>query len=98
MRPVLMAFPLLLAACAPVNGGAETPPPEHGAGACNADKAQGFVGQQGTVEVAAQARDAAGASTIRWLRPGMAVTMDYRTDRLNIELDAGDKIISIRCG
>ena len=98
MRVFPIAVPLLLMACAPVNGGAETPPPEHGAGACNADKAQSFVGQQGTVEIAAQARDAAGAATIRWLRPGMAVTMDYRTDRLNIELDAGDKIVSIRCG
>ena len=39
-----------------------------------------------------------GARTVRVIRPGDAVTMDYRQDRLNIELDADGKIVRFNCG
>lgn len=94
MRAIAPFAALALIGCAPM----DSEPPVVGAGACNAEKAQGFVGQPGTSETAARARDAAGASMVRWLRPGMAVTMEYRADRLNIEVDDKDVIVSIRCG
>ncbi|MEP0707596.1 MAG: I78 family peptidase inhibitor [Parvibaculum sp.] len=36
--------------------------------------------------------------TIRVIRPDEAVTQDFRTDRLNVELDADDNITRIYCG
>lgn len=37
-------------------------------------------------------------ATIRVIRPDDAVTQDFRTDRLNVELDAEDNISRIYCG
>lgn len=34
---------------------------------------------------------------VRIIRPGDAVTMDYRADRINFNLDSNDKIESITC-
>jgi hypothetical protein len=39
-----------------------------------------------------------GVATVRVIRPGEPVTMDYRANRLNVELDDGDKIVRIFCG
>jgi hypothetical protein len=39
-----------------------------------------------------------GATIVRIVRPGEAVTMDYREDRLTLELDAAGKVVSARCG
>jgi len=35
---------------------------------------------------------------VRVIKPGMAVTMDYRSDRLNVELDDVNTIKALRCG
>jgi len=43
-------------------------------------------------------RDRARARTVRVVRPGDAVTMDHRPDRLNIQLDGQDRIAQFRCG
>lgn len=34
---------------------------------------------------------------VRYLRPGAQVTMDFRADRLNIDIDAKDNIVAFRC-
>lgn len=39
-----------------------------------------------------------GVATIRVFGPGDAVTMDYRADRLNVELGEGRNIVRIFCG
>lgn len=65
-------------------------------GACNAAAAQPYVGKPASA--ADQARAASGAKAMRLIRPGQAVTMDYRPDRLNVELDASDSIVRIACG
>lgn len=39
-----------------------------------------------------------GVATVRVIRPGEPVTMDYRANRLNVELDDGDGIVRIFCG
>ncbi len=39
-----------------------------------------------------------GSRDARWISPGMAVTMDFREDRLNFELDAQGKIVRAFCG
>ncbi|MEX0839863.1 MAG: I78 family peptidase inhibitor [Parvibaculum sp.] len=37
-------------------------------------------------------------ATIRVIRPGDMVTRDYRTDRLNVELDDNDVVTRVYCG
>ena len=65
---------------------------------CKAEPAQQFVGKVASAEVAENARIASGSKTVRVIKPGMAVTMDYRGDRLNINVDADNKIASVNCG
>lgn len=91
-RLITMGFALALAACkpeaeAPVAGGV---PPDD---ACGAAALQGLIGQPASVLAAMTF----GPAT-RVLRPGMAVTMDYSPERLNIELDAAETIIRVSCG
>ncbi|MCH8686561.1 I78 family peptidase inhibitor [Pedomonas mirosovicensis] len=65
---------------------------------CDAEKVQDIVGQAYSDALAENARKASGATTLRIIRPGQAVTMDFRQDRLNLELDAEEKIVRARCG
>ena len=39
-----------------------------------------------------------GARALRWIAPNAIVTMDYRTDRLNMHHDAANRITRINCG
>lgn len=65
---------------------------------CDASAAQTLVGRQKSDALAALAMKRTGTKTVRWIAPGQAVTMDYRTDRLNIEVDAQEIAIRISCG
>ena len=79
----------------------ESPPPSTDDGAkatCDASSLGDLVGKAATSELAADALKRSGAKSMRLLKPGMAVTMDYREDRLNIEVDAADKVVGSRCG
>ncbi|ARS25757.1 I78 family peptidase inhibitor [Sphingomonas sp. KC8] len=90
---------LLLAGCMESMPGPDRPrPPRPPHGQCQADRAQSFVGQVAEDRVVERARRAARARTVRVLRPGQPVTMDYRVDRLNIEIDTRSFILSVRCG
>lgn len=82
-----LALPLALMACVP----AETAPPP--VGQCDAAALQGLVGQPGRVLDGMRF-----ATPVRVIRPGMAVTMDFSPDRLNIWLGAGDVIERVTCG
>lgn len=69
------------------------------AATCNAEAAQSFVGMQASELNVAEAKTAAGAKgDVRVIAPGQAVTMDYRGDRLNVEVDDGNVITRISCG
>lgn len=92
-KATFLLAPLMLAACATTTAGGSEP-----SGACDAGKVQSALGQPFTVELGADVESTSGARASRVIRPGQAVTMDYRLDRLNIELDAADKIVSLRCG
>ena len=85
----------------PTDPAANTPsaatPPAMASG-CKAESAQQFVGQKATPEVVEAARVAAGAAVARALRPDMAVTMEYRGDRLNLRTDTNDVVASVGCG
>ena len=65
--------------------------------ACDLSRAEGFIGKPGDA-VAEDARAAAGATSVRVIRPGQAVTDDYRVDRLNLETDDAGIVVRVRCG
>ncbi len=72
-----------------------TPPPP---ASCDASQVQGLVGQAWSEAVQSQAKDDAGASTVRMLKPNQAVTMEFIGERLNIETDEKGTITGLRCG
>ena len=43
-------------------------------------------------------RARSGASIVRWLSPGQAVTMEFNPARLNLTLDARSRITKVACG
>lgn len=102
----LLTAPLALAVAAcstpreptPVNGA----PPKVIEGdfseSCDAKAAEKFVGQVLDEALGEQAKAATGARGVRVIRPGMAVTMDYRAGRLNIEIDDDGRIVRVHCG
>ena len=114
LRPTLTALAaLLLAACAtpatdenagtpaapeaPVTTPA-SPAPEAPVMTCHADKVQWTLGQTADEALVAKAKAQAGADRMRVIKPGMAVTMDYREDRLNLDVDADNKVTRAYCG
>lgn len=67
--------------------------------ACNAEAAKpAAIGKVATAAVLEQARIDAGARMSRVLKPGQMVTMEYAEGRLNIDVDASNVIINLRCG
>jgi len=68
------------------------------AAVCDAVPARQLVGRVRSAELGAEALRLSRARNLRWIPPGTAVTMDYRPDRLNIELDAQGRITRIGCG
>mgnify|MGYP003484093369 FL=1 len=67
-------------------------------GACNAEPAQSYVDKPASDANVQAAFKASGAKTMRSIKPGQAVTMDYREDRVNIHQDASGNIERIICG
>lgn len=83
---------LALTACATA-----TPPPVTTA-PCNHDALARFIGQKASAETGAALLAASGVRTLRWGGPGMAMTMDFRPDRLTVSYDEAMVITSARCG
>lgn len=92
-----MVVVMLLAGCA-ANAGRGEPPVRGGGGSCDAVAAQMLVGRDASTEVGAEALRLSGASTLRWLQPGQMVTMEFREGRVNVEIDAANRVVAIRCG
>lgn len=66
---------------------------------CDAEKAKAdAIGRPATEANVEQARIASGAESVRVLRPGTMVTMEFIESRLNIDVDEDDIITGLRCG
>ena len=96
---ILAALALPLAACV------APPPPDQPdlpirapEGECDAASAQDLIGQKADEEMGAILLERTGARQLRWAAPGMAVTMDYRPDRLTVSYDEDMIIERITCG
>lgn len=96
MRRFALLLPMVFAACVegesppdPGTGEPRTPP----VGTCAAQDLQDLVGRPASVLQTMKF-----GSETRIIRPGMPVTMDYREDRLNIEIDSKGLISRVSCG
>jgi len=65
---------------------------------CDAAAAQFAVGKPASAALLEQARTKAGAQTARVLGPDDMVTLEYRSDRLNLNADQSAMIIRVNCG
>lgn len=90
----LLVGTLFLAGCTPVEMRGEHHPPRE----CRNEPLKRFVGRPGDAGAIEGARRASGARTVRVLRPGEAMTMDFRADRLTIVVDEHRIIARASCG
>lgn len=77
---------------------APAPAPVPAAGECNAAPAQFAVGQAVSAQLENEARIRSGSRTVRVLRPGQMVTMEFSGQRLNLDVDAAGRVQRVRCG
>lgn len=68
------------------------------ADACGSHTVSRFVGAEATPAIRSAITIATGHNRIRWIKPGTAVTQDFRADRLNIILDQAERVLTMRCG
>jgi hypothetical protein len=91
------------AAAMPVAATAATPPDttppatEEPAMTCQADKGQWAVGQIADEALVAKVKADTTSESVRVIKPGMMVTMDYRDDRVNLDVDADNRVTAVRC-
>ena len=99
MKASLVLAGLLTMGCATVPPEDPDQVPVHGTGkTCNAAPAQGLVGKTMSDAVRADALRLTGAGAVRVIPEGGMVTMDYREDRVNLELDGQNRVTRVRCG
>ena len=96
--PVIVALTMLQACAGGPAPAQPAPPPMLRQGECQAAGASFAIGQAFNMPPAEDARQRAGALTVRALRPNQAVTMEFNAGRLNLELGAGDRVVRVRCG
>lgn len=64
---------------------------------CNDSSIQQFVGRQATAELGAEMQRVSAAAIVRWVPHGTMITMEYRSDRLTVYLDANNRVERISC-
>ncbi|MBW8368970.1 MAG: hypothetical protein K0M70_14075 [Arenimonas sp.] len=91
------------AATVPVPADAPTPPEtiaapaEETAMTCQADKGQWAIGQIADEALVAKVKADTTSESVRVIKPDMMVTMDYREDRVNLDVDADNRVTAVRC-
>ncbi|KFN48699.1 I78 family peptidase inhibitor [Arenimonas composti] len=65
---------------------------------CDSGPAAWAVGLLLDTNLIERIRVATGSEGVRVLKPGMMATMDYREDRVNIDVDGDDRVLRVRCG
>jgi hypothetical protein len=97
MREVVLIAPMLLTACSTAPAAA----PPHGETpgyVCHDNGLDRFVGRAATSELGGEMLAAAGARTIRWVRFGAMITMEFSASRLTVRLDQQGRVASATCG
>lgn len=80
----------VVSACSGLEPGAQTPR-QHDT--CGGAQYQNLIGEAGT-----SLEHTLILGEVRIIRPGQAVTLDYRPSRLNFEIGTSGRIVDIRCG
>jgi len=78
-----------------------TPDPvanEAGHTRCDAKAAEFAIGKQASPQLLEQARTRSGAQNARILKPNDMITLEYRSDRLNLNTDAKLVVNRVSCG
>ncbi len=95
----------VLAGCSSTSGSApeasskaEVPASNAVPGRCDAATAQFAVGQQASIELLTQVRSRSGSMDARILGPNDMVTLEYRSERVNVNTDASGKVVRVNCG
>ena len=91
----------LLAGCSSTSTESATNPvttTDTGHSHCEAKAAEFTLGKTASPELLEQARTRAGAQNARFLMPTDMVTLEYRSDRLNLNTDANRVVTRISCG
>ena len=65
---------------------------------CKADAVSGSIGKTWLASMEERLLAESGTRILRVIRPGQPISLDYRSDRLNAELDATGTIRRIYCG
>ncbi len=97
MRHSILALTLLPLAACTVSQSDATATSTPG-GACRSEPLAQFIGQQASEEVGARILKASGSRVIRWVPKGGVVTMDFRADRVTVQLDGQNRIETASCG
>ena len=98
MRWAIIALLVPMAACAGAPGERPAAFPPAAEDACRDDGLAAFIGRTADARTGTQMLQLSGARTLRWGAPGMAMTMDFRPDRLTVSYDDKMAIITARCG
>ncbi|MCF5705841.1 hypothetical protein GIV19_00900 [Pseudomonas syringae] len=67
-------------------------------GRCDAEAAQFAIGKQASIELLTQVRSRSGSMDARILGPNDMVTLEYRSERVNVNTDASGKVVRVNCG
>lgn len=94
--PLAMVASLTLVSCADERPTPLPGPPQ--GRVCNAGGVQSLIGRPMNARNRALARRVSRAAVVRVLKPGQAVTMEFREDRLNLDVSARGIITGARCG
>ncbi len=96
-----LAVAAVLAGCSTGGDSSRGQVPEAPAGndgRCQASGADFAVGKMGSAELLEQARKASGSQMARILKPHDVVTLEYRSERLNLNVDEQGRVTRVNCG
>ena len=89
----------LLAGCSSTpEPAAQEPSAPVAGGRCDAAGAQFAVGQQASAALLAQARIKSGSQDARFIGANDMVTLEYRSNRVNLNTDTNGKVVRVTCG
>ncbi|MHC8400252.1 I78 family peptidase inhibitor [Pseudomonas sp. MDT1-17] len=91
----------MLAGCSTTSTESTTDPvttTDTGHSRCEAKAAEFTIGKAASPALLEQARTRAGAQNARFLSPNDMVTLEYRSDRLNLNTDASRVVTRVNCG
>ena len=98
MRHFVALALLPLAACTVATSDATTDSTSSPQATCRNEALSQFTGQPASQELGARMLAASGARVLRWVPRGGVVTMDYREDRITVQLDGSNRVEGARCG